>query len=405
MPPPLPLRRVGYVVSRFPLVTETFVLREFVEVDRRPELAVELFSLFPAGDGPIHEDAWSWLPRLHRGSVGASLRGLGYFLLKRPLRLLRAAGETAWDYRRSPRLLPRALVAFSLAAGHARAARIARLDHVHAHFATYPALTAWLIRRLTGVPYTFTAHAHDIFVQQAGLRRRCDEAAAVIAISDYNRGFLIDHGAAADRVVVVRCGVDPERYSFRPRAADPRRPVRGLCVAGLRDYKGHRHLLEALGRHGSGLESITIDLVGDGPLRRELEALAAELGLGERVTFLGSRSEREVTMLLDNADFFVLPSVVADNGDTEGLPIVLMEALAAGVPTVATSLTGIPELVVDGTTGLLAPPADAKALADALRRLLADPDRARQMAERGREVVEEKFDIRRNVDLLTRQFG
>jgi glycosyltransferase involved in cell wall biosynthesis len=263
------------------------------------------------------------------------------------------------------------------------------VDHVHAHYATYPTLSAWICHRLTGTPYSFTAQAHDIYMDQSMLSRKLADAAFVVAISDFNRNLLSRYGDTA-HVHVIRSGIDTSALRFRPRAVPAEGPVRALCIASFQEYKGHRVLFEALAGSRE-LERVQLDLVGGGPLRGELERRARELGITDRVRFHGTMTEDAVRDMLDQADLLVLPSVVAKSGQMEGVPIALMEAFAAGVPVVTTRLSGIPELVTDGETGLLAEPQDAAALRDALERVVSgrfEPDLAA-----GRELVEREFEV------------
>jgi glycosyltransferase involved in cell wall biosynthesis len=302
-------------------------------------------------------------------------------------------------------MLARALATLPLAAAHARGVQSRGVDHVHAHYATYPLLAAWLSYRLTGVPYSVTVHAHDIFVDRSFLSRRLADAAFIVAISEYNQRVLASTGSSGRTPVhIVRCGIEPwaYRFSLRTRAAD--RPVRALCVASLQEYKGHRVLLEALAGGGRRLATIQIDLVGSGPLREALEELARELGLQSRVRFHGSLAEEAVTEMLETTDLFVLPSVVARNGQMEGLPIVLMEALAAGAPVVATRLSGVPEIVLNGETGLLVEPSSPEGLVRALETVLDQPAAAQARAEAGRRLVEREYDVRRSAALLADLF-
>jgi len=180
--------------------------------------------------------------------------------------------------------------------------------------------------------------------------------------------------------------------------------VRAICVATLNEHKGHAVLLDALATGGPELERVQLDLVGSGPLEGALRARVARLGL-DRVRFHGTCSEEEVAKLLDEADLFVLASVVAPSGQMDGIPVALMEALAAGVPVIASRLSGIPELIQDGETGLLAQAGDAGDLARAFRRLLGDPEAAIARAQAGRRLIEEEFDIERSADQMLELFG
>jgi glycosyltransferase involved in cell wall biosynthesis len=215
----------------------------------------------------------------------------------------------------------------------------------------------------------------------------------VVAISDFNRRFIRSGAPDSAPIHVIHCGVDPGAYPFRPRDLDPSGPVRALCVAALREYKGHRVLLDALAGADGLLERVELDLVGGGELRDDLEERVRRLGLGERVRFLGGRPEEEVRRLLTETDLFVLPSVIGSDGNMEGLPVALIEALACGLPAVSSDMSGIPELVRDGDTGVLARPGDPSALRDALTRVLADPAAARARSEAGRRLVEAEFDV------------
>jgi glycosyltransferase involved in cell wall biosynthesis len=178
-----------------------------------------------------------------------------------------------------------------------------------------------------------------------------------------------------------------------------------LCVASLSEYKGHRHLLEALATLVRSGQAVRCTLVGDGPLRGDLERQRDDLGLTSSVELLGRRTSPEVRALLQECDVFVLPSVRTADGMMEGIPVALMEALASGRPAVASRLSGIPELVEDGVTGLLVPPEDPAALAAALARLAADEQLRRALADAGPRRIADGFDQRANVAHLRRLFS
>ncbi len=307
------------------------------------------------------------------------------------------------DHWRRPDLAGRALLAFAAIAAHIPEIS-GSADHVHAHFATYPAMGAWLCHRLTGIPYSFTAHAHDLYVHQHGLRRRIDEASFVVAISDYNRGIVEKLRTSDTPVHVIRCGVDLGKYDFLPTFPPASGPVRTLCVASLEEKKGHRYLLEAIAE-GPEMDRIQLDLVGSGKLHVQLEQQARDLGISDRVRFLGSLPECQVAELLGQAQLFVLPSVVDATGDMEGIPVALMEAMAAGVPVVSSRLSGIPELVRDRRTGLLAEPGDVASLRAALTLALRDPVGCLVRVRAARRLVTRNFELHANTAQLARLLG
>jgi glycosyltransferase involved in cell wall biosynthesis len=388
-------------VSRFPAVTETFVLEEIRDLRARG-IEVEVFPLFGASGGEVHA-AWRALEphtHYHRTLSWELVAAQAHWLRRRPRAYLRAWWQALRATAPSRKLLVRAPLVIAKAALVARRAEALGARHVHAHFATHPALAAWVVRALTGTGYSFTAHAHDLFVDTAMLREKVADARFVVTISDFNRAFLERHcgPAATAKLHVVRCGVDLDAFEPRPRRA-PEIPT-FACVASLRPYKGHDVLLDAcrlLRDRGVTLRAL---LVGDGELRRRLEARVAREGLAGTVELLGARPHEAIPGLLAGATAMVLPSVRARDGQMEGIPVALMEAMAAGVPVVATRLSGIPELVVDGETGLLVPERDPAALADAMERLARDAALAARLASGARRAVAERFDRARNVAAL-----
>jgi glycosyltransferase involved in cell wall biosynthesis len=274
------------------------------------------------------------------------------------------------------------------------------VSHVHAHWATHPTLAAWVVCSLTGIGYSFTTHAHDLYVDRAMLKEKVDAARFVVTISDFNRALLEGHcgPATGDKVHVVRCGVDLSAFAPRPRAP-PVVPT-FACVAALREYKGHDVLLDACRMLRDRGMPVRVVLIGDGPLRRHLEARIARERLGGIVDLLGALPHQRIPELLATTTAMVLPSVRARDGQMEGIPVALMEAMAAGVPVVATGLSGVPELVEHGVSGLLVPERDAAALALAMERLAADPALGERLAEGARATIRKRFDRRRNVAAL-----
>ncbi len=393
------------MVSWFPALTETFILDELRELAARG-VEVDVLPLFGARGGEVHAAFGALRGRTHyQRSLSWELAAAQlHWLRRKPRVLLRAWAAALRANAPSRKLLVRTPAVLLKAAVVARRVEGMGVDHVHAHWATHPALAAWLVRELTGIRYSFTGHAHDLYVDRAMLREKVAGAEFVVTISDFNRRLIeeVCGDAARGKVHVVRCGVDLAEF-----APVPRRPP-GVpafaCVASLRPYKGHAILLDAVSLLRARGIAVRVVLVGDGELRRELEARVAREGLAGIVELRGALPHEEVPAVLAGATAMVLPSVTQRDGQMEGIPVALMEAMAMGVPVISTRLSGIPELVRDGGGGLLVPERDPAALAAAMERLAGDPALAARLGEGARRAVAEDFDRARNVARLEQLF-
>jgi glycosyltransferase involved in cell wall biosynthesis len=299
------------------------------------------------------------------------------------------------------------LAIFAKVAHAARRMEADGVTHVHCHFANHPALAGFVIHRLTGIPYSFTAHGSDLHKDRRMLTRKVEEAAFVATISDYNRRLILEECGErlAEKVVVVHCGVDTAVFQPRMAGIRPARPFTIVCVGTLHEVKGQTHLVEACRLLAAAGFDFVCHLVGGGPDHRRLERQIAEAGLDRRAVLEGNLRRAEIATLLGDADVLAAPSVPTRSGKREGIPVVLMEALSSGIPVVASRLSGIPELVEDGVTGLLVPPGDPQSLADALRRLRADPALCRRLGGAGREKVRREFDVHLNAAALASRFS
>jgi len=386
-----------YLVTRFPTVTETFVVNEWWELSSR--FPLEFAALVKQRQPALHERTRRLLPRvLFVGLLSpGTVRANAAFLVREPrlyagtlLTLLRGSHRTPMGGKL------KGAVAFWKAVRLAQLSQELGVRHVHAHFVNQPATAAWVIHRLTGVSFSITAHANDLFAGPAMLETKVREAAFVATISEYNVAFLRQRIPVGGRIEVVHCGVELDRFAFHERSTSSRL----LCVARLVDTKGHADLLRAFAALADDLPRLRLDLVGEGPEAPRLAALCRELGISDRVRFHGPLPSDEVGKLMQESDLFVLASIPHRSGAMDGIPVALMEAMASGVPVVTTGLSGIPELVSDGETGLLVPPGRPDALAAAIRRLVEDRDLARRLAHEGRHVVGERFSLVSEVDRL-----
>jgi colanic acid/amylovoran biosynthesis glycosyltransferase len=394
---------VAYLMSRFPKISETFILYEILELERLG-LRVEVFPLIREPAQTIHAEAREIVERAHYSTFFSLpvLLAQAYWLGKRPLAYLRAWWQALRGNLGTPSFLARALALVPQAALFARQMQELGVEHLHAHYATHPALTAYVIRELTGLPYSFTAHAHDIYLERPMLDEKIRRAAFVVTISRYNRELLrsLYGDEAARKTVVIHCGVDPA--IFQPQERAPKQHFTMVCVASLQDYKGHPYLIEACAQLKARGVDFRCLLIGQGEDRPQIEAQIERLKLQEQVLVLGPQPRDQVSAHVAAADVVVLPSIVTSYGKQEGIPVALMEALAAAKPVVATAISGIPELIQHERSGLLVPERDATALAEALLRLHDDPELGRRLGAAGRETVLREFDLQRNTALLHR---
>jgi glycosyltransferase involved in cell wall biosynthesis len=256
---------------------------------------------------------------------------------------------------------------------------------------------ARLAAKFAGVPYSFTARAKDIFhdsVRPDDLKRKLQDAAGVVTISDFHLDYLRqEYGPLAEKVIRVYNGVDLEEFSY----SEPReRPPVILAVGRLVEKKGFGDLIEAceiLARQG---HLIGCRIIGAGPLKADLQGRIQRSGLADRIELVGPRPQHEVIEEMRNAAVLAMPCIVGQDGDRDGLPNVIQEAFALGTPVVSTDVTGIPEVVRDGETGLQVPQNDPQSLAGALERLLRDSALRVRLAREARRLIEAEFDIQRN---------
>jgi colanic acid/amylovoran biosynthesis glycosyltransferase len=403
--------RIAYLVGEYPRVSHAFIRRE-VEGLRDRGVAVSTFSIRPAptvelltaADRQAAAETWTILHprggvlsaahlrvsapsplrygatlalalRLSSGGVRAGLWQLFYFV----------EAIVLWDRLRSQ-----------------------RIKHVHAHFANVATAVSLLVAHFGGEgwSWSFTMHGPTEFddVTRYALAEKVRRARFVACIGDYCRSQLMKLVEAEQwaKLEIVHCGVDPSAYDVPDRHERPG-PLHVLCVGRLVADKGHGVLLDALATlRDQGVE-VRATFAGDGPERGALERQAAQLRLGAGISFEGLVSQERLRDLYSAADVFCLPSFA------EGVPVVLMEAMATGLPVVSTRVTGIPELVDDGVSGELAPPGRPEALASAIRGLAADPDRRTALGRAARAKVVAEYDVRVWVaalhDLYVRYLG
>lgn len=394
------LERVVYVVSLFPCWSETFIVRE-ISALLDSGVDVRIVSLKAPTETLVQGDAAAMLERVrHPGSVAEMLRGLSSALLRHPIAVPAAFAAVVADSWRRPSVLAKSFAA--LLRGLEQLPWLREFDPqlIHAHWATYPSTVAWALGRILGKPFGFTCHAHDIFVERQLLARKLSDASLAVTISRYNIDWLSHtvSPVAAAKLKVVHCGVDLATAApsdGTPVPAAERDPQAILAVGRLDPIKGFDTLVDALAMlHARGVHA-RCRLVGSGPLQAALQAQAGARGVTHMLEFCGAQEQSVVRRWMREATLFVMPSRVARDGNRDGIPVALMEAMASGCGVVSTRVSGIPELIEDHENGRLVEPGDAAALADAMQSLLDDEATRARLASAARQRIEQQFDARR----------
>ena len=384
-------RRLLYVVSLFPCWSETFIVRELrALIDSGAD--VRILSLKPPSEKMVQPDAEKMLSRvLHPLPPARAAAARVKAFVRHPIALGSVVAKVVQRLGHDPLEMAKTLEALARGVEHLDWIREFDPDIIHAHWATYPSTVAWALARTLGKPFGFTCHAHDIFVNDHLLKEKIESAEVAVTISKFNVEWLAQKAtpAARERLHVVHCGVDLPTIPFR---SDGREPGLIMTVGRFDPIKGFDVLVDALGELKRQGRAVRCKIVGEGKLEPQMRAAIARHGLEGSVELTGVMPSAKVREALYAASIFVLPSVVTDTGDRDGIPVSLMEAMAAGTPSVSTRVSGIPELIDDGDNGLLVPEKNPSALAAALARLLDDPALGQRMAVAARAKVEREFD-------------
>ena len=392
--------KIAYILKMYPRFSETFIVNEILELERRG-IDVRIYSLRKPDDGRFHAKLAKvkahvvYVPQYPQFEV-ARIRE-AHALLRQTFPE-RYADVLAYTERRGHD----AAIKRFLQAGYVAAHLHKHPVHaMHAHFATSATRVANLVHQLTGLPYSVTAHAKDIFhesVRPASLRSKLAAARFVVTVSQFNKRYL--HHLMGNEQADIRClynGIDLRH--FRPNPTPPN-AGRLLAVGRLVEKKGFHYLIDACAILKQRDIPFRCDIIGKGEWRERLQNQIDTLGVGDRVRLVGARPQDQVQQAYHDADLFVLPCVIGRDGNRDGLPTVLLEAMASGLPAVTTTVTGNPEIVDHAENGLLVPPNDADALADALATLLQNDGQRHALAQAARVKVEAAFDVQANVAQL-----
>ena len=398
---PVTPARIGFLVKTYPKLSETFILEEILGLERLG-IDLHIFSLNPPQDAAVHSafaQVWASVTYLPVGTAALeSLVAQFKLLLRNPLRYLEALWFALWrpEGKGLSDLLRAGVLGEKL--------RQSRISHLHAHFISEPAGVAELVNRLTGIPYSMSAHAKDIYLAQPKtLQRKLQGAKFTVTCTCYNRTHMAANAPAAN-IFRMYHGVDLERFSSDAQTIKTIPPLL-LSVGRLREKKGFVTLINScLALHLAGI-SFRCEIVGYGEEQVKLQRLIDSYGLRSIVVLTGKMTHTELIERYRLATLFVLPSQIAEDGDRDGIPNVLLEAMAMELPVVSSDVSGIPEVIKQGVNGLLIRPQDAVALTNAITAVLFDPALRARMGKVGRHVVETMFCNDRNLRLLCDLFA
>lgn len=389
--------KIAYILKMFPRFSETFILSEILELERNG-VDLHIYSLKHPNDDRRHADVEhvqapvDYVPAVTWSTVAAYASPHWEVFRWNPKRYLQIATRVIKRRRWG------AVKRFLQAGYIAPKLRQDGITHVHAHFASSATSVAHYLNHLMQMSYSFTAHAKDIYIDSVSedvLVRKMSNASFVVTVSDYNASHLetLAPDASIERIYN---GLDLER--FFPNGTHPAtRPPLILAVGRLVEKKGFDDLIHACALLCDRHISFRCEIVGTGSEKEKLQTLIRAYKLENLVDLAGPRPREELLKLYPQASVFVAPCVIGQDGNRDGLPTVLIEAMTLGVPVISTPVTGIPELVHDGETGQIVPEKAPEELAAAMQRALEDPAWTREMAKTARVLVEERFDLRRNV--------
>lgn len=414
---------VAYLVRSYPRLSQTFILNEILAVESLG-IHVQLFALTNPHEGLVQRETRAvtapirYLDRSGRVRLSAVRQSVLEHIHALVTSPRRYATTLSFILRRKDLDVGYRVATRFQCFDHAiRLQRLLRTDHrrtgahvehLHAHFAHDPTLVTLLTHRLTGIPFSFTAHARDLYqLPLPTLIERVREASSVVTCCEANAEHLRRHlpEQLHSKMRLIHHGTDPDR--FRP--ADPR-PARTappliLSVGRLVEKKGFGDLIEACDRLAASGTPFRCEIYGDGPERQRLQQRIDELGLSERVTLMGARRVEDILEAYQNADVFALVPFVTEDGDRDGIPNVVIEAMSCGLPVVATAVAGIPEVVQHGTNGLLTPTRDVRLISESIRALLTDPGVRERLGGQARATVVQRFDSIAAARALVAGFG
>ena len=393
-------RRIAYILKRYPRFSETFIVNEILS----HELAgseIYIFSLLPPIDSHFQDIIGHVKAPVTYVSSTSNVKGSDFW---QTLKNLESTTPNIWNKLDEAKsedylVLYQSMLLTSLL-------KSKKIDHIHAHFATSATSVARLTSLFSGIPYSFTAHAKDIYhkdVDLHDLRKKINDASVVITINDYNLKYLQKlFPDQSKRIIRIYNGLDLSNFEYTDNLEKSNNEI--VSVGRLVEKKGFEVLLDACYHIVNSGKKIHCSIIGTGALENKLQKKIKELRLQDFVSLLGAIPREDMLERIRNASIFVVPSIISSDGDRDGLPTTLLESMAIGTPCISTDVTGIPEVIKDGVTGVMVSSDNPLKLAGAINNLLSDYELSQSLAQNAKELVHSKFNIHNNSIQLRQVF-
>ena len=409
--------KLAYILGTFPSISEAFILDEIIGLQRKG-MDIIILALRRGRDKKYHEGAKALAGKtIYRPSfiIVEQWKIFFHYLFRHPIMFFKLFLIIFKGYKSTPLTLLKLCRNLPCIFYFAEHIKKARVRHIHAHFAYIPATVAMIISKALNIPFSFSAHAWDIHANRANLKEEFSSARFIITCNEQNKFILLSRYPEdlPGKIHKIYHGVNFEYWSNRPKRCRLKeiegemssyKIWRFMAAGRLIEKKGFDFLIKACALLKEKKVRFHLELIGEGQEKPTLEKLAGSLGLENEITFAGAMCHEELRHCYFRADIFVLPCVVSEDGDRDGLPNVLLEAMAAGVTVISTEISAIPELIEDGKTGILVRERDEKGLCEAIFRLINLDDLRSDIIEKARVKVREEFNLQDSLDKLYHLF-
>ncbi len=404
------MKKIAYITTSFGVLSHTFIRREVKEL-RKLGVDISLFGVRPKTAIELSEEDRGLAGEtlyLYPLNIGKIFCAHLVFMIKKPRNYFNTFKKALFNEEKNIFRHLKLIYHFFICASHALDMQRKNIAHIHAHFINVPATIAMYAAGFLGIPYSITLHAAGTkgLSSVAAPREKIKSAKFLCSVSNYNIAYYDSVYPCRDKIFLAHCGVGPDDYRFTPKRNLPAEDgkIRLIGVGRLVEKKGFIYLIKACKNLTDEGANFELTIIGGGPLRKFLKARTKEYNLEDNIVFRGSCSEAEVKNALTESDICIAPSCEAADGEKEGIPVVIMEAMAAGVAVIATEHSGIPEIVKNRKTGVLVSERNPQVIAEAVKMLARDENLRKSCAENARKIVTQKFNIKDIAKLKKRIF-